>query len=356
MIPRVIHMLWLQGEDDLRARKPDLAQILDHNRKHAAAASPSWQVRVWSEDDVMQEAMPKLERALREVGAPSEKLTLAPVLASCPSHAARSDILRLVVLATEGGLYLDTDMMLLSDSFEWMLQDSSLVLAHDTSMTRADAWLYGSRGSNCFLAASPRHAFVLEALQTIAAAKPYPKRGDAFPDTSSAARKWTLRTTGPYMLEQLLATRRWWEQACASDGRIRLLPGAIVHLQRSGSSASDFGAPQAPGKGIANAALEASVRKSNPSAVVVHFSDNSWVSNKLIGLKRLGLALRDWAYQNWIFVELIFVLALALLLVAGIVVVRRLTRSHAQRIASLQRRLRKAFSRRREGRRSSTPA
>lgn len=332
-IPRVVHALWLQGEADLRARKPDLAQILDHNRAHAAAASPPWQLRVWSEEDALRDAWPKLDPALRE--------RLEPVLESCPSHAARSDVLRLVVLAAEGGVYIDTDMMLLRDAFGWALQDCSLALAHDTNMTRADAWLFGSRGSNCFLGAAQGHPFVLEALQQIAAAEPYPRA--TFPDMSAAARKWTLRTTGPELLQRLLASPEWWERAAAHDGGIRLLPGAIVQMQREGTSPADWVDPATPMERRASA-LEASVLRANPSAIMVHFSDNSWVSNKLVSMKRAGLAVRNWGYQNWVFVEVLFALALAALLVGAIVLVRWVSRSQEQRIASLRRRLRRALA------------
>lgn len=327
-IPRAIHCLWLQGEADLAARKPDLAAILAHNRSHAAAASPQpWSLRVWSEEDVMREAWPRLEPALRE--------GLQPVLASCPSHASRSDVLRLVVLAAEGGMYIDTDMLLLTSDFSWPLRgDCSLALAHDMGMTRADTWLFGSRGSNCFFAASPGHPFLLDALREVASAEPYPLR--AFPDMSAPARRWTLRTTGPDMLQRVLTSPAWWSRASAPGGGVRLLPGEVILMQRSGPER---------GAGPDPASLERSVRAAHPSAVMVHFSDNSWVSGKLVSLKRAGLAARDWGYQNWLFVEVLFVLAVVLLLAAMGALAWRLTRTHEQRIASLRRRLARAVRR-----------
>jgi hypothetical protein len=335
-IPRTIHCLWLQGEADLAARKPDLAAILAHNRAHAAAASPPWTLRVWSEDAVMGEAWPRLDADLRSA--------LEPILASCPSHAARSDVLRLAVIAAEGGLYMDTDMMLLSDDFGWPLQGGcSLALAHDVGMTRADAWLFGSRGSNCFLAAAQGHPFVLAALQEIASAQPYRLAEGAFPDMSSAARRWTLRTTGPDMLQRLLYAPEWWARTCAPDGGIRLLPGEVVLMQRSGTSPADWvgaGGRRTP------EALARSVRAAHPSAVMVHFSDNSWVSDKLVSLKRVGLAARNWGFENWLFVEVVFVLAIVLLLAAMGALAWRLTRTHEQRIASLRRRLARLARRR----------
>jgi hypothetical protein len=333
-IPRAIHCLWLQGEADLAARKPDLAAILAHNRSHAAAASPQpWTLRVWSEEDVMREAWPRLDPALRE--------GLGPVLASCPSHAARSDVLRLVVLSAEGGMYIDTDMLLLTSDFDWPLRGGcSLALAHDVGMTRADAWLFGSRGSNCFFAASPGHRFLADALREIASAEPYPLAEGAFPDMSAPARRWTLGTTGPDMLQRVLTSPGWWSRASAPDGGIRLLPGEVILMQRGGP---DRGAGPDP------LSLERSVRAAHPTAVMVHFSDNSWVSGKLVSMKRVGLAARDWGYQNWLFVEVLFVLAALLLVAATGALAWRLTRTHEQRIASLRRRLARAVRRGRRG-------
>jgi hypothetical protein len=342
-IPRTIHALWLQGEADLTARKPDLAAILQHNRAHAAASSPAWDLRVWSEEDVMRDSWPRLDPALGE--------RLAPVLASCPSHAARSDILRLVVLLTEGGLYMDTDMMLLSDDFDWLLHSPgaeegaaqpSLALLYDTSMTRADAWLFGSRGSNCFIAASAGHDFIRALLEEVASAQPFPRRpGDAFPDVSTAARRWTLRTTGPDMLERLLTSPEWWARACAPAGGMRLLPGTLVRLQRSGTSPADWVDPSTP-EARRTSALETSVRASNPSAVAIHFSDNSWVSSNMVSLKRGALAVREWAFQNWLVVEIALVLAVVVLAVAAVALLRRLLQTHGQRVASLRRKLSRA--------------
>lgn len=350
-------MLWLQGEADLAARRPDLAAIVQHNRTHAAASSPPWEVRLWSEEDVLRESWPRLD--------PGIAAALQPVLASCPSHAARSDVLRLVVLTTEGGLYMDTDMLLLRDDFGWLLHSPgdeaaahpSLVLLHDTTMTDTDAWLFGSRGSNCFMAATPAHPFMSRLLGEIAASKPYPLRGEggvvtaaaaaASPDVSSAARRWTLRTTGPELLERVLTSPEWWSRACAPGSDIRLLPCSLVQLHRKGLP--DAPAPLGP------SALERSVRAGNPSAAAVHFSDNSWVGSDVVALKRAGLAVREWAYHNWLVVQLVLLLAVVVITAGAALLVRRVVQTRDRRVASLNRKLRRTLNRklRRAARRPS---
>jgi hypothetical protein len=343
-IPRKLHVLWLQGERDLAERKPDLAAIVRHNETCASAASPPWAFRVWSEGDVLRECWPRLDGELAS--------RLGPMLASCPSHAARSDILRLVLLLAEGGLYLDTDMLLVDD-FDWLLHSPgpednaaqpSLVMLHDTSLTQTDSWIFGSRGNNCFFAAAPAHAFVRDLLQEIAAAQPY-VGAQPFPDTSGGAIRWTMRTTGPELYERVLESPKWWQRACAPGSGIRLLPGVLVdpqahrHLAQRTTPAS-----AAPGRFAEPAAasprqLQQSMRAANPSAVAVHLADNSWVGGGTVRLKRAALAVREWAHQNWMVVQLVLLLALVVMIAAAGVLLRRLTQTREQRIASLRRKL-----------------
>ena len=96
MIPRKLHFVWLGSE------LPALYQTLVHRCREL---NPGWRLKVWNEEQVrhlVRRMGTKLERRLNQ-----SDLTLS----------TKSDLARYHIIAQEGGVYLDTDFLVLR-SFE----------------------------------------------------------------------------------------------------------------------------------------------------------------------------------------------------------------------------------------------
>jgi hypothetical protein len=102
-LPRVLHVIWMQGEEDLP--RP-LRDTLGANREHAARRG--WRVRVWSAADIAELLAAEREEAW---GA-----RFAALRAARSVHAA-ADYGRYCVAYLRGGAVLDADARVLGDPF-----------------------------------------------------------------------------------------------------------------------------------------------------------------------------------------------------------------------------------------------
>ena len=384
-IPREIHFLWLQGEDHMRTTRPHVAAMVEHTRRRAAENPNGWAVKVWTEREVLNECWQELDPALSD--------PLIALLAVCPSHAARSDVLRMIVLWARGGLYLDADLMLLTSEFDWVLGSASdaraptLALTHTPNMAKVDRMLFGSGSNNCFIAAAPRHPFIGSLLRKMASAPAFvcePEGGETqvqraglfgigsppqdrfgspaaalarmrarketpkFPCTTWAAREWTIYFTGPGLLGREIGDPRWAEQV--RSGEFRLIPTTTVLMVNKGV---DFERHRTPAGEVDTASLEEELLSAHPSAIAAHVSDNSWVSDGMVAAKVAALAVREAAFQYWWVLLVLLILSVVVIGVGGGLLLRKLTRSNTSLLASLRRRIAKAAHRERRGRKQS---
>jgi hypothetical protein len=93
-IPRMLHYIWL-GENPMHP-------LMREWRKRWAALHPGWEMKTWGK-------VPGLPTHLLASGDELVECRHPSYLASCPTHAKRSDVWRYEILEQQGGVYLDTD-------------------------------------------------------------------------------------------------------------------------------------------------------------------------------------------------------------------------------------------------------
>ncbi|MEM6838166.1 MAG: glycosyltransferase [Cyanobacteria bacterium P01_C01_bin.120] len=127
MIPKVVHYIWLGKGTRSKLMQQCMASWFLHLK--------GWRIQCWNEDNLPIEH-PYVEKAMR-----------------LKQYAFASDYLRFHILEKYGGIYLDTDMELISslDSF----LDLNAFLGHQ-SPGRLNAGIIGS---------SPNHAFLKRVLE-----------------------------------------------------------------------------------------------------------------------------------------------------------------------------------------------
>lgn len=97
MIPKTIHLIWLQADRP----RPDTCI------NSWAAAHPDWQVKLWSEEDLIGREWINVE-AMRQVAR--------------RGPAALADLMRWEILYEEGGVAVDADTMCQRSLPEWLLE------------------------------------------------------------------------------------------------------------------------------------------------------------------------------------------------------------------------------------------
>ena len=196
-IPFVVHQIWIQGgRDTMPGHIQRLTHWIQQNVEIRGGV-----YRLWSEADV---------------SIPS---SLLPIYQSCPNMASKSDILRLLILYQYGGMYLDTDMILTQpEQLEWLISSSKDVdLALPYLWEHDDDVFFGLNMvsmlpyNNCVLAAPVKSPVIAKILQTVEQAIPFTK-------TANNPFQWTLNSTGPVMIQKVIA----------HEPRIRLIPRSLI--------------------------------------------------------------------------------------------------------------------------------
>lgn len=138
MIPRVVHRLWLGGEEP------------EWTRPFASTwEQPGWELRQWGEEEVA-DLFPLRNQSVYD---------RAPRL--CPDHVGqlRSDVLRYEILERFGGVYVDAD-------FECLRPIDDLLRGVDCFA----AWeIQGKWINNAILGAVPTHPFIERLIQGLPA-------------------------------------------------------------------------------------------------------------------------------------------------------------------------------------------
>lgn len=301
-IPWSVHQVWVQGgEESMPAHIRRLVASVRETVKMAGAS-----YRMWSEADL-----------LGSLSAVHPKLPA--VYASAPNYACKSDILRLVALLTEGGIYLDTDMLVLqAEQLRWIIEPSStspaLVIANMHMPTDDTLLTYnltsGLRTNNCFLAAPPGSPIVRRLLHLIAETPP-------FDPASDDAMTWTMKHTGPRLfIRQVLeplngrADSPGWT---ASSG-VRLVPKALVESASLSQGTLDLSAEQ----------LVVTMRLKHPAAAIIHTEDRSWFASPLLALSMGAKSLSAFASSN---ATLLLILCVVLAVAVAVMVARRVRRA-----------------------------
>jgi hypothetical protein len=167
--------------------------------------------------------------------------------------ASKSDILRLLVLYENGGMYLDTDMILTQpDQLEWLIASSRDVdLALPYLWEHDDDVLFGLNTvsmlpyNNCVLAAPVKSPIIEKLLQTVEQSRPF----------VTNPFQWTLDTTGPVMIQKVIEN---------NHTRVRLIPRALIQQAECVKPA------HINTQGLQN------LREKYPTAILVHGQDRSW--------------------------------------------------------------------------------
>jgi mannosyltransferase OCH1-like enzyme len=134
-IPRIIHRIWIEGS-------PPMPSAFVANGVRWAALNPGWTVRHWA--------------------GPDFRMRNACLYRRAPANDAlryRSDLLRLEILAREGGVYVDADMEPLRPLDE-LLTGHAAVAAYSPNQWKGERVL-----SNAFLAAVPGHPWILRCVE-----------------------------------------------------------------------------------------------------------------------------------------------------------------------------------------------
>jgi mannosyltransferase OCH1-like enzyme len=137
MIPRVIHRLWLGGEE------PDWTRPFAQTWEQ-----PGWELRQWGEEEVA-DLFPLRNQSIYD---------RAPRL--CPDHVGqlRGDLLRYEILERFGGVYVDADFECLKP-IDDLLEDVECFVARVTP-----DWL-----NNAIMGSVPTHPFVERLIEGIPA-------------------------------------------------------------------------------------------------------------------------------------------------------------------------------------------
>ena len=132
-IPRVLHMIWVGKREEPEFFQQHVAQWID--------LMPEWTVRAWRNEDLTETHFEK---------------DVLDLVARTDIGAQKADILRYHILESQGGVYVDADVVPHRSMEPIVRLGNPLVICHDLPLTCA----YISIG---FIAAAPRHVVLRDA-------------------------------------------------------------------------------------------------------------------------------------------------------------------------------------------------
>lgn len=157
MIPRQIHQIWIQGPEHFQSnRKEEHEWSLRLRNMY-----PQWTYHLWSLveiQDLIRRGYPKL----------------VPLLEASPSHAFTSDLGRLAILHSLGGMYIDTDYLVLKP-FDHLIQNhvSFACLYYDVFNDFDAHLLKNWRHNNCLMLSAPNSPVSNEWMNNVTQSSPY---------------------------------------------------------------------------------------------------------------------------------------------------------------------------------------
>jgi hypothetical protein len=307
-IPLVVHQVWVQGGRE--AMPPHVRRMTEWTEQLTRQAGGEY--RLWQESDLL----PDMERDL--------PARLADVYRSAPNFAAKSDILRMVVLKLHGGFYMDTDMLLLRPAeLAWLAAahaDGScpqLVLPFLLDAD-GDRLTWSLPTNNCMMAAPSGSPLVAAILDDIAQA------AEVFDAERHSPFMWTLRSTGPTMIARVVL------EDPDRVRRTRLLSKDIV--RQSGIISSEDVLSDPP-EATASGLLEA-LRERYPTTVALHGQDRSWFLSGHRSLATVIKSAQHFASTNASVILIVAVVMTALAAVAVVGWARAMTRGRRATKAS----------------------
>lgn len=179
-IPRRIHQIWLGGP----LPKEYAEWSASWQRLHPPEAG--WTYTLWTDED-----LPKFPLCESLTDASSAFLAghLRSLLARCTSHAQRSDLLRLDILWTLGGLYVDTDFEALADFAPFHAGGAW----QHTEFYAGFSNVGVVECNNGLIASVPQQALIGRLIQSIDLPEPEPSSRD----TQTHSNMQIIETTGP---------------------------------------------------------------------------------------------------------------------------------------------------------------
>lgn len=176
-IPRVVHIIWLQGKEHLRSTQKRWTLFEGLWKRHM----PQWPIRFWDKASIeallhgfYPELLPKYNRP----DAP---------------HAWRADVARYAIVHKFGGMYADSSYEVLQP-FDWLLQHPTATFMYLLSDHSATQEMIYSNTNNCWFAATPGHP-VMRIIIDEVVAKPHIRPMNALT---------VYKTTGPIMLWKVM--------------------------------------------------------------------------------------------------------------------------------------------------------
>lgn len=158
-IPKRIHQIWTQGEAHFREHRAQEHEWSQGLQK----CFPAWSYKLWDET---------------EIGAliRSEYPQLTPLLEASPKPAFTADLGRAVILHKFGGLYIDTDYLVLK-SFEHLIQPHNTFgcLYYDTWNAFDAGIMHGWRCNTCIILSAPGSPILTEWMAGMIEQGPYQK-------------------------------------------------------------------------------------------------------------------------------------------------------------------------------------
>lgn len=283
LIPRQVHVIWIQGEDHLSRVK-----TWWKDRKATWAKwMPKWKMRVWDDTSI--------QRLFDDpTYAPLEALYRAP---NAPM-AWKADVARYMLVHKHGGMYADITYEIIRN-FDWMLHGKGVdfVFVHnDVQDAERDMFMLTN---NCWFAATAGHPVLAAVLQRLAQVQ--------VPATFSIHTIFHL--TGPQQLWNAI-------EPFVPSPRVRAIPAVALDPSITPLSYK----PCASGEAC---------RTALPSAVAIHHSQMSYISPMV----RFGFHAFQVVRRNY----LPFLTVLAVLLVTVIAVTVAITRSLTRKYHRCQR-------------------
>jgi mannosyltransferase OCH1-like enzyme len=109
-IPRTFHYIWVGNK-----KMPEEQVVWMQQNKELHSVAPAWEFRIWGNEDI-------------------EKFQLATIINNARKEAQKADIMRIEIMATCGGVYIDTDTEVFK-RFDSLIDNEAFVASQNDKNT-----------------------------------------------------------------------------------------------------------------------------------------------------------------------------------------------------------------------------
>ena len=242
MIPKIIHCIWLQGPEHFQKMRAEEYVWSQSLQKHF----PEWEYRLWSKEEI--------EKLIR-----SEFSELLPLWEKAPNFAFSSDLGRIAILFKYGGMYIDTDYIILKP-FDHLFtpQTDFAALYYDNfspfDLLTVENWKH----NNCFMASCKESPIIRELIEGMIKFGAY-QNSNTYTYTTQCSLKTYDRVIKKHALDDNVVL------ISHSD----LEP---LHALNQNARCKD----------------EEDCRKAFPSAYAIHMGEGSWIPG-IVPLRAVGV-------------------------------------------------------------------